>query len=537
MDPIQLDQTTHLFADDHLIDDARGTERRVVAGAKLSAPVLTPQMPWEGQRVYVYGTVLHDAAEGVWRMWYMARCDGYPHQLRLLSDVPPGPERLSSGTLPSSPGLSETDAGSSASGFPGLPVGTPADPVRRLDGNAGAGHASVPGCDAAGQPGRRQTHAPSDLVLFATSKDGITWERPRLGLYGFDGSAANNIVFELHSPSVLLDHTAPDPAHRYKMLGCQRGSYRAATSRDGLHWRDPYPVLPHGDTSTLQQDPHTGEYLAFHKIPTEIRGFRRRVVYLSSSADFHGWTEPRLAMVPDEADDAWCTQPEHRTEFYNMTAFPCGHQWLGLVTVFQVQRTIEQPGPGQSPVDGPIHVQLVHSRDGRAWHRCVDRSPIIANGPHPYDAGCILGVASHPVYHDDQVSFYYTAVNTTHGGALPRKRITIARATWQRDRFVALTGNDAVLTTPLVRPRNPELRINVDATGGRVTVAALLPDGTALPGYSEDDCVPIQSDGLAVPVRWRDKDALPVQEALRLRIHLRGARLFGVQATEGDGSR
>ncbi len=52
------------------------------------------------------------------------------------------------------------------------------------------------------------------LVLYATSKDGKTWQKPKLGLFDFEGSTANNIVMgslgfgDLYSPSVVKDDKA-----------------------------------------------------------------------------------------------------------------------------------------------------------------------------------------------------------------------------------------------------------------------------------------------------------------------------------------
>jgi len=58
----------------------------------------------------------------------------------------------------------------------------------------------------------RLHHAPSALTLYAVSKDGIRWTKPGLGLYEFDGSRNNNIVFDLASPSIIVDEKESDPS-------------------------------------------------------------------------------------------------------------------------------------------------------------------------------------------------------------------------------------------------------------------------------------------------------------------------------------
>jgi len=378
---------------------------------------------------------------------------------------------------------------------------------------------------------KRLHHSPRDLVLYATSTDGISWERPDLGTYEYGGSTANNIVFDLHSPSVVLAPEGGDPSTRFRMVGCHRG-YRAAVSPDGLNWADVAadPILPHGDTITLMRDSRTGEHLVFHKINAEHRGHRRRLVYLSASADFRKWSEPKLVLAPDEEDDAWADKPGQRADFYNMSAFPWGGQFLGLVTVFRVRERNPDPGPEQSPDDGPIDVQLAHSRDGRHWKRCEDRRPVIPNGPSAFDEGCILGVSNTPVVVEDEMWMYYTAINTTHGGPMPPKRCTIGRAVWRRDGLVSLSAGNrsgTVETVPLP-PMGEKLVVNADASGGSVTVELLSESGAPLNGYAAEDCREIRSDSVHHEVRWRDADRVPAAAPVRLRFHVRNSHLYAV---------
>ena len=80
---------------------------------------------------------------------------------------------------------------------------------------------------------------------YATSPDGLTWDKPQLGLHEYRGSTANNIVVNGYGP-VLKDLAEPDPAKRYKMI--KRGptprevatklGARANYSPDGIHWTE-----------------------------------------------------------------------------------------------------------------------------------------------------------------------------------------------------------------------------------------------------------------------------------------------------------
>lgn len=379
-------------------------------------------------------------------------------------------------------------------------------------------------------------------ILYATSADGLHWERPSLGRVPFEGSTANNILpVALQSPSLVIDPHDPDPARRYKLLGCEtqppRRGYTAAYSSNGLDWRlyERNPILPGSDTCTLAQDPMTGEFLAFHKLNKTYRLHKRRLVYLAVSRNMQDWSEPVLVLAPDETDDAQ-TRREGGicSHFYNLSAFPYGTQWLGLVTHFRHLRDVPRDGTARSGQDGPIDVQLVYSRDGRTWRRCEDRTPVIPNGPYPYDAGCILGLANQPVLVDDEVWFYYTAITTTHGGVMPEKRVTIARAAWRRDGWVSLgtdAGNGLIETTTL--PLAGTLTLNADAARGEIAVEVLDETGRVVPGYSRQDCLPVRQDAVNQPVRWRSHAALPARSGLSLRIHLNTARLFSYTLTGG----
>ena len=310
-----------LFVDDAIVSAKRGVVRTLHPGKKLAQPVLLPDRPWEGGRVYINGTVHFDADAQQFRMWYLTHI-GRGHQHR-------------------APGLRERQG---------------------------------------------------DLILYATSSDGLNWEKPELGLHEFDGSRANNIlIFDKHSPTVIADEAA-DPSERYKMAAWDwsrdQFGYWVAHSADGLVWNayDVNPILMNStetlEAITVAHHSRTGEYFAFHRRWGDIGGFDRRLIAVCTSRNFLDWSEPELIIVSDEEDDAWTQDPEQRGEFYGMSGFVYGDQFLGFLPVFNVYRDMrgQEVGAVQSPWDGPIEAQLVHSRDGRRWERFADRSPIITRG-------------------------------------------------------------------------------------------------------------------------------------------------------------
>ncbi|MYH61359.1 MAG: hypothetical protein F4148_06230 [Caldilineaceae bacterium SB0675_bin_29] len=469
---------TQLFVDDAIISSKRGVVRTLHPGKKLEQPVLLPDRPWEGGRVYIYGTVHYDAGTQQFRVWYLTRI-GRGHQHR-------------------APGLRERQG---------------------------------------------------DMILYATSADGLNWEKPELGLHEFDGSRANNILlFDKHSPTVIVDEAA-DPSERYKMAAWDwsrdQFGYWVAHSADGLVWNeyDVNPILMNStetlEAITVAHDSRAGEYFAFHRRWGDIGGFDRRLIAVCTSRNFLDWSEPELIIVSDEEDDAWTQDPEQRGEFYGMSGFVYGGQFLGFLPVFNVYRDMQgqEVGAEQSPWDGPIEAQLVHSRDGRSWERFADRSPIIPRGGRgSCPAARRLCPPDRPIAPGAEVCQYYTAINTMHGGPMPPKTATIARASWRLDGFVSLDAGHfggIVETVPLKLPSG-QLVVNADASQGSLAVELLSSSGETLPGYSQGECAPVCTDSVRHVVRWQDQDGLPVDQTLRLRFHLDTAQMYGFRVETAE---
>lgn len=468
-----------LFVDSVMVRSKQGVARVIHPAKKLEHPVLSAEMPWEvrtedgiiDKRVNIYGTVLRDETTGSFRMWY-------------------------------------ADPGS---------------------------------------------------VLYATSSDGVRWERPVLNVKG----ATNETDLRLHSPSIIEDKFETDPAKRFKALGNASAGvddaklqrlkdkfemvdwyrdktqrlYYAAHSSDGLRWKvNPEPILLGCDTITLSQDPVTGEYLAFHKRQGDPRVIGIRHIFLSVSKDMEHWSEPHPVVVADEVDNKATRKLKGGTysEYYNLSAFPYATQWLGFVTHF---RRVEPPSAlfGNDEVNGRkrsatgiIDVQLVTSRDGRHWHRCSDRSPVVPLGPHAYDAGSIFGLCNAPVIVGDEMWMYYTAATTPHGGLAPEKEQSIARAAWRIDGLASLQAKDipGVIESHDFVPEGSKLTVNADVKGGSIAVEVLNAAGQVIQGYGKEASMVERCDSVKLAIRWKDRTALPEGTPIRLRFYLSNGDLY-----------
>jgi hypothetical protein len=83
----------------------------------------------------------------------------------------------------------------------------------------------------------------------------------------------------------------------------------------------------------------------------------------------------------------------------------------------------------------------------------------------------------------------------------------------------------SVETVPL-RPTGGLLIVNADAAQGELRVAVLDEQGRPLPGYEQENCLPLTADRVWHEVRWQGHDQLPEDRPLRLRFHLKQTRLY-----------
>ena len=315
--PVEVSRQRQLFVDDYLVASAAKLQRVIHPVTKHGDPILLPVKPWEGQYTHLYGTVIRDEQEGIWKAWYSTL-----NQFRYI----------------------------------------------------------------------RHEYPESTYICYATSRDGIHWEKPALGAIAYRGSTENNIVMQadeipeqhisgvLDTVSVIKDTQDPDRSRRYKMMvwhvndrlvdGKWRNfappfpmGYYVAFSPDGIHWKiEPQPVFtyePVRDTMNTMWDPRTRRYLAFVKEHVD----HKRARFLSESEDFLHWSKPVPILAADAQDDP-------ATELYSNTGFVYEGMYLGLLTVFH-------PLPLTNIY---LDVQLIASRDGRKWQRVGDRKPIIPAG-------------------------------------------------------------------------------------------------------------------------------------------------------------
>jgi hypothetical protein len=274
---------------------------------------------------------------------------------------------------------------------------------------------------------------------FATSTDGVHWEKPNLGLVEYAGTRQNNLLpWESQimngCSNVLYDVHDPDPQRRYKSLyhsyrrvndTRQEAGLYISFSPDGIHWKDyaGNPVLDGAFNSPTAKvhDTHTilgwnerlGKYVAFLR-PSLALGGGIRVIGLSTSSDFIRWKEPgrQIVVRPDNQDSKG-------TEFYGMPVILYEDVYVGLIWVYHNDPYWPWPNGVTIPEEKlerhqqTMDTQLATSRDALHWERSANRKAFMPVGPlESWDDGCIYPTT--PLVVGDGIWIYYGGMNMRH---------------------------------------------------------------------------------------------------------------------------
>lgn len=297
-------------------------------------------------------------------------------------------------------------------------------------------------------------------MLQATSDDGITWEKPATSPYFIGSSDQNNISFPPGKGRITVVYDPPsiepNQARRFKALahaGPNTG-YFYWYSGNGKEWTahsETVPVLPYGNISNLARGPGK-KYIAITRqrtvnADTGATFTGDRMAFVSTGTNMVDWVAPEFtgtstkfapAVESDQADDFAAQSRRHiECQVESMPVYPYQGIYIGFPTIFEL--TDFSTGINAAGGNGPSYPQIASSRDLKVWHR-PNRSPIIPlSRKGGWDAGAIT-VASSMVEDGDNFHVYYSGENLGRGGTIPDVKTakgSIARATWQRDRFVA----------------------------------------------------------------------------------------------------
>jgi hypothetical protein len=360
-------------------------------------------------------------------------------------------------------------------------------------------------------------------VAYAESRDGSTWEKPRLGLTEYRGSKANNLVSGLQENpdciSVIKDddgllkaavtnfhglekrHT-DKKFHEHWDSKCGSPAFMGiAESRDGLSW-----------SFSGRGDPEIRE-----KLET-CRLFKINGVYYMSGQQLFPWAGSEwngrvVSFFRSENLREWVKLDN----IYRNKTCQChvavtflkktGDTLLGLVGRFQ--DAPEMP-------DQHFEIGLVISHDGVNWEEPAPcQSFIRRGGAGQWDAGGVIH-GDGLIERDGLCHIFYS------GSAIGNDVLSgvgIGKVTFPENRYgyaalqvkwdIGFKGVRAGgLVTKTVRPPSGSefaLLLNADNFAGDALIRAAVLDenGNVLKGYSFDDFSEIKKEGASIKCEWK----------------------------------
>jgi hypothetical protein len=367
-------------------------------------------------------------------------------------------------------------------------------------------------------------------IGYATSRDGLEWTVPKLGLHEWLGTKENNIVISgprrRASGPWLLD--VPERDRRgYKYLLSYRDSdgTHLIGSNDGVHFdpkSDRRIQQLHSDTqNAIVYDPHRDEYVMYCRAKAIYRAFgeemidtgeSRRIARVVSRELWGDWSKEAVnILLPDELD-----VKERYHAFYGMPTQQYAGIFFGFLWPFRW--------------NDRIHTELAWSRDGIHFDRHPLRPRLVDYGPaDSWEDEMVF--ASQWVEVGDEWRIYYAGWDGPHNSK--DRNSAIGLATVRKEGFVSLHGprGGGVVCTKVLRWPGGKLVLNAATKEGKITVRVSDPHRKPIPGFDHTDCVEFTGDATAAEIKWKGKSIDELKDKpIRLEIFVQNGDLYSFRA-------
>jgi len=463
--PHDVGDRAQLFVDRLLVRDTERVWFTQHQGRKHPKnPLVVSDQPWEGWRVYVYGSVLYDEQEKLFKMWYVSAYNeeygfGYVTCYATSEDGIRW-KKPHVGTLRSKNGKPHNAVHTVhiASVMKDLKDPSPARRYKMIASQSPAF-------------GYRTFISPDGLNWRSYSKEPIApWYDVITGFW--DARRELFVAFP-------KNHFTPWRGHTRRL-------FYTITSKDFVNWTE--PVLSW--KTDLRDD--AGSLARVERV------------------------RPLLA-VPDDPKLM-------RTEYYGIGVWPAESCTIG----FPWMLTVNNNRPDGQNQDGPQEVQLAVSRDLVNWERPFRTPVIPYGRLDEWDASYHTTASSAIRVGDEIWLYYgganYTHASVSTGRPAS---IGLVTWTLDRFVSVDAPDEGGTLTTIPVEFSGDRLIINAKTkAGGRIVAELLDPSGRPLKGWTKSE--PFRGDELRHVVRFGEKDDLSALagKAVSLRFHIVSASLF-----------
>ena len=382
-------------------------------------------------------------------------------------------------------------------------------------------------------------------ICYATSKDGIHWERPDLDIE----PGTNRVLpkqYKCDSWNVVPDYDTTDPEQKYKIFIMPGGNGPAMSmvSADGVHFSDPVATGITGDRSSMFYNPFRKKWI--YSLRDGWRARSRRYWEHSDFLAGAKWEkgEPVLWLAADNQDppDPEIGQP---AQLYNQDAVAYESIMLGIFEIHLGPPNAECHKTGLPKI---TELNLAYSRDGFHWSR-PDRRPFIrAERRDVWDRGYVQPVGGICTIRGDTLWFYYTGFQ----GDPKRKEQhflsdgmydngSTGVAFMRRDGFVSLDAKEKpgeVLTRP-VQFTGKHLFVNADVDGGMLKAEVVDEAGKPIEPFTLANCNPLSVDSTIEQITWKGGSDLSSlkDRPVRFRFQLENGSLYAFWVSQDETGR
>ena len=394
-------------------------------------------------------------------------------------------------------------------------------------------------------------------AAYAESKDGINWVRPDLGLFEFNGSKHNNIVWSMSHFDNFTPFKDPNPNckpdEKYKAVASGLGGLFAFKSADAIHWSylSDKPIIVKGKFDTQNNafwDPIRKKYWCyirdFHdstgaRITDLVKGIRD--IRVASSTDFLNWSDPQLVKFTDSIDVPLYTNqvvPYYRAP-HLFVGFPL--RYIDRTFSEAAMKALPDPTHRQnrmkfSPRYGTVLTNglFMTSYDGLLFKRWDE--PFIPAGPERsnnwvYGDGLQnLGLIETPA--QDPTASPEISVYSIEGHW--KDNTTLRRYSIRLDGFVSINashkGGEFITKNLTFLGKNLSLNFATSVSGS-ILIELQDMNGKPLPGYAISDCDELFGDTTDRIVTWKNKSDVSdlAGKTIRVRMVLNGADVYSMK--------
>ena len=355
------------------------------------------------------------------------------------------------------------------------------------------------------------------VTCVALSDDGISWTKPDLGIFDFNGSKHNNIVWmgdaaaHNFTPFVDSNPECTDDVRFKAVGGDDKTGLMLFTSHDGFHWKraSEKPIITDGlfDSQNLAFYDNLRQcYVSYsRKMQPLLNSFSVRAIQRCISTDMLHWSRPEWLSFSDGVPEM---------ELYTNAITPyyrCPEVYVGFPKRFTRGRGTKYDEYGGAGLPGVSDGVFISSRDGknfRRWReafvrpglqheRWINRNNMTAWG--------LVETTSDIAGTPNEISLYSTEAYYSNDPS------RIRRMTVRLDGFVSVNApyNGGSFTTKFFTfdadGDDTRLLLNASTSGaGSISCEIIGEDGNPIQGFSMDDSIETYADDIDIPMEWKN---------------------------------